>query len=170
MSVTESSRDIGELIEAELPSLRRYARHFNWVEADDLVQDTVTRALSKLHLFEPGTNMQAWLKTMMYNISVDHVRLSSKSGVLPAPGQEIGATCRQEPTLMLRDLNRALKKLSPIQRAIVGVVGIEGATYSEAAVILKIPQGSVQSGLSRARTLLRNLIFDKHPDDKSPCL
>ena len=70
-------------IEEEIPRLRRYARALtrNGSRSDDLIQDTLVRALAKEHLWEPGTNMRAWLFTIMHNQNVNAVRSAMREGM-----------------------------------------------------------------------------------------
>src|SRR5215470_1327388 len=119
--------EFGCLVEQEIPRLRRYARALtrNLDRADDLVQDTLVRAISKSHLWQDGTNLRAWLFTIMHNQHVNSVRRS------------------------LRELERALGQLPAGQRQVVLLVGLEGMTYDEAAKILHVPIGTVRSRLAR---------------------
>ncbi len=149
-------------IAAEIPRLRRYAYVLlrDSIAADDLVQDSLERAISRQNLFQPGTNLRAWLFTIMHNLHVnavikarrtptagttDDIADSHRSSVPPAQGDG----------LMLRDLERALSKLSEEQRAVVLLVGAEGLTYAETATVLDVPVGTVMSRLARGRTRLR---------------
>src|SRR4029079_3839555 len=75
--------DFARLVEAEIPKLRRYSRALHRGDipaADDLVQDTLARAVAKQHLWEPGTNLRAWLFTVMHNQNVNHVRRAAREG------------------------------------------------------------------------------------------
>src|SRR6476660_7547061 len=75
--------DFARLVEAEIPRLRRYARALHRGDvtaADDLVQNALARAVAKQHLFEPGTNLRAWLLTVMHNQHVNHVRRAAREG------------------------------------------------------------------------------------------
>ena len=152
-------------ITAEIPRLRRYAHVLlrDSIAADDPVQDSLERAISRQNLFQPGTNLRAWLFTIMHNLHVnavikarrtptagttDDIADSHRSSVPPAQGDG----------LMLRDLERALGKLSEDQRAVVMLVGAEGLTYAETATVLGVPVGTVMSRLARGRTRLRSLM------------
>jgi len=156
--------DFAQLVEAEIPRLRRYAcalHRGDVTAADDLVQDALARAVAKQHLFEPGTNLRAWLFTVMHNQHVNQVRRSVREGtavdvddvrnVLASPS-DTGAS------LLLRDLDRGLAKLKVEQRQAILLVGLEGMSYNEAAQILRIPIGTVRSRVSRARGQLRYLM------------
>jgi len=145
-----------------IPRLRRYARALTGDRgrADDLVQDTLERALVKFHLWQPGSDLRAWLFTIMHNVFVNQVR-SSLNGmttalddatVLPA----VRAT--QSDRLEVRDLQVALLRVPEEQREVLLLVGLEQMTYEEAAGALGIPIGTVMSRLSRARERLRALL------------
>jgi len=155
--------DFGRLVEAEIPRLRRYARALtrDVIRADDLVQSCLTRAVAKQHLWQPGTDLRAWLFTLLHNQHVNDVRRSVREGnnvsiedaapVLTIQSNAIDA-------LQLRDLERALGKLAPEQRQVILLVGLEGMRYEEVASLLDIPIGTVRSRLSRGREQLRKLM------------
>lgn len=150
-------------IEEQLPRLRRYARALtrNRDRADDLVQDTVLRALAKEHLWQPGTDLRAWLFTLMHNQNVNFVRRGVREGV-SVDVDDMSATlvANSDPTTsrQLFELDRALTQISEEQRQVILLVGLEGAAYEEAAEILGIPVGTVRSRLSRGRDNLRRLM------------
>jgi RNA polymerase sigma-70 factor (ECF subfamily) len=151
------------LIEQEIPRLRRYARALvrNHVHADDLVQDTLVRALTKKHLWEPGSNMRAWLFTLMHNQHVNAVRRAMREGTavdIEECRSALPAVTDPEGSRKLRELDRALGCLSDEQRQVVLLIGLEGFQYDETAAILGIPVGTVRSRLSRTRNELRRLL------------
>ncbi|MBX6370329.1 MAG: sigma-70 family RNA polymerase sigma factor [Rhodospirillales bacterium] len=150
------------MIEAELPGLRRYAAALlhSGPDADDLVQETVARALDKRALWQPGTNLRAWLFTMMHNLRINRARTSRREGLAVPPDAATGlsVSANQSATIALRDLRRALDALEEGQRAVVLLVGLEGLTYEEVADVLALPLGTVRSRLSRARARLRRLL------------
>jgi RNA polymerase sigma-70 factor (ECF subfamily) len=154
--------DFARMFEAEIPRLRRYARALtrDVVRADDLVQSCLTRAVAKQHLWQPGTDLRAWLFTIMHNQHVNDVRRSVRDGnnveVDKAP--TLAVQSNAIPTLQLRDLERAIGKLPPEQRQVILLVGLEGMAYEEVAKVLKIPVGTVRSRLSRGRDQLRRLM------------
>jgi RNA polymerase sigma-70 factor (ECF subfamily) len=157
----EASMDaICTLIEQEIPRMRRYARALlrNPVDADDLVQDAVVRALDKAHLWQPGTDLRAWLFTILHNQYVNSVRKSARSGPqLPIEAAAtIGRAASQLASIELGDLKMAIERLPDEQRSVLLLVGLEGMSYDEVAQILKIPVGTVRSRLSRAREALRS--------------
>jgi len=155
--------DIYTRIEAEMPVLRRYARALvrNPTEADDLVQECVTRALTKHHLWREGTNLRAWLFTILHNQYVNHVRRSARTGTTVEYDEgdlPLRLPATQEKRLELRDLDRALGRLPPEQRAVILLIGLEGMVYCDVAAALGIPVGTVRSRLSRGRATLRGLM------------
>lgn len=156
--------DIYQDIEAEIPRLRRYARVLarDPIAADDLVQECLTRALSKLHLWQEGSNLRAWLFTILHNQHVNFIRRSIRTG----PTVEFGENqfhssqpANQEKHLELRDLDRALNRLPSEQRSVILLVGMEGMSYGDVSVALGIPVGTVRSRLSRGRDALRQLML-----------
>src|SRR5438874_8220917 len=154
--------DFARQLEAEIPRLRRYARALtrDVSRADDLVQNCLTRALGKQHLWQPGTDLRAWLFTILHNQHVNDVRRSVREGntvsIDHAPALTVEASAID--VLQLRDLERALAKLAPEQRQVILLIGLEGMSYEEVASILDIPIGTVRSRLSRGRGQLRILM------------
>ncbi len=153
--------DERDAISAEIPSLRRYARALlsDPVAAEDLVQDCLERALSRLHLFRPDTSMRTWLFTIMHNIHANAARRRSKRpDTAPLDGateNRAGVRHGQEDAVALRDLSRALRELPSEQRAVVLLVGLEDMSYRQVAEVLDVPIGTVMSRLSRGRERLR---------------
>ena len=151
--------DIEQSVEQHIPRLRRYARALTGERsaADDLVQDTLERALGRLHLWRQGSDLRAWLFTIMHNIHVNQARSRARhqhEALEAEPAAE--AVRAPEPDwLELRDLDRALARLADEQRVVLLLVGLEQFTYDEAARILNIPIGTVMSRLSRGRERLR---------------
>jgi RNA polymerase sigma-70 factor (ECF subfamily) len=150
--VDEASR-IAELI----PRLRRYARALvgERAAADDLVQDTLERALNKFHLWKAGTDLRAWLFTIMHNVHVNQVRGRRELSALEGEALELPVRATQDVGLEARDLERALARLPVEQREVLLLVVLEELSYEETAAALAIPIGTVMSRLSRAREKLR---------------
>jgi RNA polymerase sigma-70 factor (ECF subfamily) len=151
------------LLRNEIPRLRRYARALtrDAVRADDLVQSCLVRAIAKEHLWEPGTDLRAWLFTILHNQNVNEVRRAVREGVAVAledVALVLTAAPRAAGCLLLRDLERAIKLLPEEQRQVILLVGLEGMRYEEVAVVLDIPIGTVRSRLSRGREMLRRLM------------
>lgn len=156
-------------IEEEIPRLRRFARAMvrDATLADDLVQECLERALSRLHLWRPGTNLRAWLFTILRNLHINGVRRRQPVVDIDAEAQAaIGAAPGSQFVRMeLRDLRRALALLPNEQREVVLLIGLEGISYNEAADILGISIGTVKSRLSRGRRALRLLMEGQNPSD-----
>jgi len=155
--------EIFRSIEAEIPRLRRYARALarDVAAADDLVQDCLTRALGKLHLWQEGTDLRAWLFTILHNQYVNQVRRAVREGSATGLSETEPMLTRaphQGKRLELRDLERAIAKLPEEQRAVILLVGLEGMRYEEVAEVLDVPVGTVRSRLSRGREALRRLM------------
>ena len=149
-------------IEAEIPRLRRYARALtrDLIAADDLVQDCLTRALSKLHLWQQGTDLRAWLFTILHNQYINHVRRTAREGSAVGLSEReplLARAPQQGRRLELRDLERAITQLPGVQRSVILLIGLEGMSYGEVAAVLNVPVGTVRSRLSRGRDALRRL-------------
>ena len=139
-----------------IPRLRRYARALvgDRATADDLVQDTLERAWAKLHLYRRGTDLRAWLFTVMHNVHVNRVRASRPTDTLEDEMPELAQRAAQGDTLLVRDLDRGIALLPAEQRAVLLLVTLEEMSYEQVARALGIPIGTVMSRLSRARRLL----------------
>lgn len=145
-----------------IPRLRRYARALagERSRADDLVQDTLERALVKLHLWQPGSDLRAWLFTIMHNVFINQLR-SQPAGLTVGLDDEallMAVRPTQGDWLEVRDLQASLLHLPDEQREVLLLVGLEQMTYEETAGVLGIPIGTVMSRLSRAREKLRALL------------
>jgi RNA polymerase sigma-70 factor, ECF subfamily len=163
--------DFGGLLEKEIPRLRRYARALTRDEsrADDLVQETLVRAIAKQHFWRWGSNLRAWLFTIMHHQNADLVRRSVREGraveiddTVALPGTRPSGTAATDPAwrLSVRDLDRALARIREEQRQVILLIALE-STYEEAATILDVPIGTIRSRLSRGRTALRMLMDRK---------
>jgi RNA polymerase sigma-70 factor, ECF subfamily len=160
--------EFGKLLEIQIPSLRRYARALtrNAHRADDLVQDCLYRAIRKRHLFQPDTNLRAWLFTILHHQNVNLVRSGLREGTavpVEAVAETLSEPASQGSSLHLRDLDRAMAGLPEEQRQVVMLVGLEGLRYEEVAKILEVPVGTVRSRLSRAREALRHWLGREQP-------
>src|SRR5216683_6056106 len=147
-------------IEEEIPFLKRTVQrwHREKADADDLVQDTLVQALANAHLWQPGTDLRAWLFTIMRNRFLGTVAKSNRS----ASALDSIAAAHQEPVaqqselrLILRDLSAALRRLPGNQRSAVLLIGVEGKSYDEAAQSMGTSVGAVRSHLMRGRDRLK---------------
>ena len=147
-----------------IPRLRRYARALvgERAGADDLVQDTLERAWAKLHLYRRGTDLRAWLFTVMHNVHVNRVRATRLVDPLQDEMPELTQRAQTD-ALELRDLDRAIARLPADQRAVLLLVTLEEMSYDEVARTLGIPIGTVMSRLSRAREKLRAMLLGSSP-------
>ncbi len=148
-----------DLIE-HLPRLRRYARALTGDvnRADDLVQDTLERALAKLDLWQPGSDLRAWLFTLMHNLFVNQIRVRRPQETVMEDALDEPVSGGQMEALDARDIHAALARLPEEQRAVMLLVGLEQFGYAEAAQVLGVPPGTVMSRLSRARERMRAML------------
>lgn len=154
--------DFATRVNELIPRLRRYARALTGERsaADDLVQDTLERAWTKLHLWRTGSDLRAWLFTIMHNVHVNQVRSKSSAATLPLDDDMPDSPVRptQADMLEVRDIDTALKRLPVAQREVVLLVALEHLSYQETADALGIPIGTVMSRLARARERLRVML------------
>jgi RNA polymerase sigma factor (sigma-70 family) len=154
--------DIAALLEQQIPALRRYAYALlrDHERADDLVQDTLERALSRWSLRRRDGDLRAWLFTIQRNLYVSRWRQDRSRGTLVAMEEAAlpGVPARQEIALEAHDVLAALDQLPEEQRSLLLLVGVEDFSYDEAARILGMPIGTVMSRLSRARQRLRSIV------------
>jgi RNA polymerase sigma-70 factor, ECF subfamily len=149
-----------------IPRLRRYAIALtgNREAADDLIQDTLERAWRKRGLWQPGSDLRAWLFTVMHNVHVNGVRSirpmeslddneqgADRADAMPAAGSA-------DSGVVLSELRAALARLSDEHRQVILLVGLEQMSYAEAASVLDVPIGTVMSRLARGRERLRRLL------------
>jgi RNA polymerase sigma factor (sigma-70 family) len=169
--------DMTHLIEPVIPSLRRYARTFvrDAAAADDLVQDTLERAISRWHYRRSDGDARAWLFTILHNLAVNHLRRAARRGrEIPlddADDSDVAVPSTQEDALRHDDILTAVGQLPDDQRSVLLLVSIEDVSYAEAARILDVPMGTVMSRLARARARLLKLVEEqgKAVSDR-PCL
>ena len=145
-----------------LPRLRRYATALtrDAERAEDLLQDTLERAYRKWHLWQPGSNLRAWLFSIMHNVYMNQVVREAKRPMVVPLDEALGvstAACN-EAQMATRDLLAALGQLPDEQREVVLLVCLEDMKYEEAAYVLRIPVGTVRSRLARGREKLRRLM------------
>lgn len=160
--MTESLQDIKNQILALLPDLRAFARSLarDPTRADDLVQDTIVKAWSNFDKFQPGTDLRAWLFTILRNHFYSELR-KIKREVEDPNGAIAGAVSilpRQLDHVALADFNAALATLGDEQREALVLVGASGFSYEEAAAICGCAIGTVKSRVNRARARLAELL------------
>ncbi len=154
---------------AEIPRLRRYARAMlgNREAADDLVQDTLERAWVRLSQWRVGSDMRAWLFSIMHNLRVDQLRRPTVPTVsthcMDEDELELPTRPAQTDELEVRDLESALSQLPDEQREVLLLVALEEMSYAEIATTLGIPVGTVMSRLSRGRERLRLVMDGQSP-------
>jgi RNA polymerase sigma-70 factor (ECF subfamily) len=153
-----------------LPRLRRFGRVLARApaDADDLVQLTVERALTRRGQWRPGTRLDSWMFRIMKNAWIDESRARARRGGVFAPeeeGERVGddGAAAMEARLAAREVERAMGRLPPDQRVAVALVLVEWLSYQEAADILEIPAGTLTSRLVRGRTALLADIGEKRP-------
>ncbi|MAW87297.1 MAG: RNA polymerase subunit sigma [Phyllobacteriaceae bacterium] len=154
-------REEAEVIKL-IPALRAFARSFYYDpnDADDLVQETLTKAIAKIHQFTPGTSMKSWLFTIMRNTFYTRIRIQKREA--PGAGDcvslKAAVDATQEWNVKGQELSAALHRLPAPQREILVLIGVMGTSYEEAADMLGCAMGTVKSRLNRARLrLLREL-------------
>ena len=147
--------DSAEIV-AHIPRLRRYAHALagDSHRADDLVQDTLERALAKFHLWRRGSDMRAWMFAIMHNVFINQLKARRELALDDAVEDGLQSVPQSDP-LELRDLDAALRLLPVEQREVLLLVGLEQLSYAEASKALGIPAGTVMSRLSRGRERLR---------------
>ncbi|MFN3766414.1 MAG: sigma-70 family RNA polymerase sigma factor [Aliihoeflea sp.] len=141
-----------------IPALRAFARtfHRDVNDADDLVQETLTKAIGNIHQFQPGTAMKSWLFTIMRNSFYTKIRKSSRE----APALADDAASRpavlatQEWSARGHEIREALARLPEQQREVIMLIGVLGVSYEEAAEICGCAMGTIKSRLNRARARL----------------
>lgn len=142
-----------------IPNLRAFALSLTQSaqHSDDLVQDTLVKALSNLDKFQTGTNLRAWLFTILRNSFYNDIRYRKYHQTTPleeaGPGHlELRAS--QEKYIEFQDVLKSLNRLAPEQREAIILIAAEGLSYEEAAAVCNCPVGTVKSRLSRARQRL----------------
>jgi RNA polymerase sigma factor (sigma-70 family) len=155
---------------AALPRLRRYARVLTGDanRADDLVQDTLARAWQKRQLWQAGSDLRAWLFTIMHNVHVNQYAMrrrelaesSIDADDGPAAGWEIPVRATQSDRVELTEVLAYVARLPTDQREVLVLAAIEELRYEDIARIQAVPIGTVMSRLNRAREKLRRMTGD----------
>lgn len=161
----KSTHGFEDELSALLPRLRRFAHGLSRspVDADDLAQMTVERALRSREQWQPGTRLDSWTYRIMRNLWIDTKRSQTRRERAEAPaeeGESIGEDPRAalEASLDLQRIMAAMDRLPDEQREVVALILIEGFGYREAAELLDLPIGTVSSRLVRGRTALLAMV------------
>lgn len=168
MPLNDAALPHPELV-AAIPRLRRYARVLTGdaVRADDLVQDTLARAWEKRRLWQAGTDLRAWLFTVMHNVHVNQLALIRREAANVSLDADSTGLAWQLPVrgnqldrVELLEVVAQMGRLPPDQREVLLMAAVEEMRYEEIAAVLSVPIGTVMSRLSRARDKLRRLVAD----------
>ena len=159
-------RQIGEDMHKDILNELRHLRTFahflcrDHTLAEDLVQDTVVRALTYKHQFKPGTNLRGWLTTILRNRYFNQIRPCARPGLLQVELALHNASTSggQEEKLEMRDFMRAFQSLPAIHREALLLVGAHGVSHEEAAKITNCAVGTIKSRVSRARRQLQQIL------------
>lgn len=159
----------------QMPRLKNFAYKLtkDWTKAEDLVQDTVLRAIEKELLFKKGTNIFSWLAKIQYNLFVSQYRRASKfeSGCdLDDVIHLKTVEPKQESYIELKEIDDAIKSLSPEFQDVIFLVCVQNYKYQEVATILNIPVGTVRSRLHRAREELTDILKDSKTPNIQKCI
>lgn len=152
-------RDVTDGVEVHIEGLRRYAFALvgNMADADDLVQESLRRALSQIENQRKIEDWRAYLYAILHNVFVSQVsRFGARSQIsLDDNADRLFCSAPQHAQIEFQDLGRELLKLPADQREVILLVGLEGLSYREVADALDIPLGTVMSRLNRGRAALR---------------
>ena len=141
---------------ALLPELRTYARFLvrDPSKSDDLVQDTVVRALAAIDQFQPGTSLKAWAFTILRNAFFEQERRRKRETAAIALHAEMAGGGLQQHHGEIADMSRMLWALPPLLREALVLVGAQEMTHEEAAIVCSVPAGTMRARVSRARSKL----------------
>lgn len=154
------NEDLHAALIEQIPSLRRFARSLcrDAEKADDIVQECLVRAIGGLDGFTPGTNMTAWLFTILRNCFLNGVRRQRRERTVAGESDEASlerpCDASQPHVLALQQLWSDLHLLPDTMRECLMLVAVEGLSYEAAAEVLDVPVGTIRSRLSRARQML----------------
>ncbi|MGH8129606.1 MAG: sigma-70 family RNA polymerase sigma factor [Steroidobacteraceae bacterium] len=152
-----------------ITSLRRYAYVLcrNHVDADDLVQESLLKAIAAAHTYRSGKDLRAWLFSILHNTFVSHKRQYARRAraarFLDATLRESGVPPVQEKHVEVHNTLNMLSRLSPERQSVLVLIAVEGLSYAEAAEALDIPIGTLMSRLARGREELRRLVSGESP-------
>jgi RNA polymerase sigma-70 factor (ECF subfamily) len=170
-----SIETIRNQIAALLPRLRRFAVSLtgNRADADDLVQDTIERALRNLHQWQQGTRVDSWMFRIAQNLWIDTTRARRVRAVAthdPEAAEKVAVDGARdaEARLTFADTVRALGELPEDQRVVMALIAVDGMSYRDAAAVLNVPIGTITSRLARARTSLAARVFGAEYEGADP--
>lgn len=152
----------GQELAALLPRLRRFAMVLTGsvADADDLTQAALERALSRQRQFMPGTRLDSWVFRIAQNLWIDQARSRKSRGPHAGLDEAHDAPAKDQDMASQMDITKTIASLPEDQRAVVGLVLVEGWSYQEAARILQAPVGTVMSRLARAREKIRTALVE----------
>jgi RNA polymerase sigma-70 factor (ECF subfamily) len=153
--VAEESVTRGEIV-ALIPAMRAFARSLcrNDADADDLVQDALTRAIAGIHRYEPGTRLKSWLFTITRNAFYNRLQKEKRRAPAAVDCDPVARGAPQEWSAHFSDFRAAFRRLPPQQREVLLLIGMLGESYEDAAAICGCAVGTVKSRLNRARAAL----------------
>ncbi|TPI10998.1 sigma-70 family RNA polymerase sigma factor [Mesorhizobium sp. B4-1-3] len=163
-----SNPDPGEISVVDLiPALRAFARTFCRVpdDADDLVQETLTKGLANLDKFEPGTRLKSWLFTIMRNTHYTRIKAAAREapGLLDCASSRPISEPSQDWSVQSKEVHQAIQKLPSHQREVLVLIGVLGVSYEETAEICGCAVGTVKSRLNRARAGVLEFLGESSP-------
>jgi RNA polymerase sigma-70 factor (ECF subfamily) len=152
----------GQELAALLPRLRRFAMVLTGsvADADDLTQAALERALSRQRQFTPGTRLDSWVFRIAQNLWIDQARSRKARGPHAALEEAHDAPVKDHDMAGRIDITKTIASLPEEQRAVVGLVLVEGWSYQEAAHMLQAPVGTIMSRLARAREKIRSALVE----------
>lgn len=166
LAMDPSTESIRTQMVALLPRLRRFAVSLagSRADADDLVQDTVERALRSLHQWQQGTRLDSWMFRIAQNLWIDAQRARRVRSIVTndldaAGGAAVDGARDAEARLTFAQTAKAISELPEDQRVVVALVLVDGMSYREAADVLNVPIGTVTSRIARARATLTARVF-----------
>lgn len=170
--ITRPSAEFRDALLASIPNMRAFAISLsgNHARADDLVQDVLVKAWSNMDKFQEGTNLKAWLFTILRNtyLSDHRKRKREVEDVNGAYSDRLSSPPEQHGHLDMKDLKIALAKLSTDQREALVLIGAEGFSYEEAAEICGCAVGTIKSRVNRARNRLAELMNVENGSEFGP--
>ena len=162
-------KDWERQLSEQIPRLRRYARALTQSASasDDLVQDCLERAWNKRGSWQQGSNLRAWLFSIMHNVFINNIRRNKLASDYVASISQDEQQYSSETNYLMRDLEVSLGRLKAEYREVVLLAGLEGLSYKEIATVTETPIGTVMSRLSRGREELRVLMSEHQSNSRA---